>query len=187
MEVVMARAAGFRYSYGSSHSGPGVPIPDKPGWRTLGPADYYFICTAGDLSDKRGEHFATKEAAEARVKELNDADALASIKVPRTHRKRFDRYRELLGDYWGWSSYSAVYGERHPLMGLPRKPGRYAVDEWYGDDSSWETYETMAEVEERVLTGSVGRIVDLDTGDDIPFALSAHFGEDAEALSAQRT
>lgn len=147
----------------------------------VGVVAYYFITKGNSLDDAfPRSHFKTKEAAEARANELNDADALVSLKVPRTHRERFDRYRELEGARlrWRWS----MYGDAHPLTQLPREPGRYAVNEFYDDGSDWTTYETMAEVEESVLTGDVSRIVDLDTGEDVAFALTAHFGQEAVAM-----
>lgn len=137
--------------------------------------DYYFITKGNTLSDELEEHFASSKEAEARAKELNEADAIASLRVPRTHRERFDRFRDLHGDYFGWWYYG---DERHPLTRLPRKPGRYAVAIYWDDGSDWKTVETLDEARELIAGGDVDRIVDLDTGDEVPFkvAVSVEFG-----------
>lgn len=131
--------------------------------------DYYYITKGNTLTDELGERFKTEAKAEARVKELNDADAIASLKVPRTHLERFDRYRELHGKHFGWWWYD---GEHHPLTRFPRKPGKYAVETWHDGDTSWADYETLGEVRKELLSGDAVRVVDLDTGEDIPFTLS---------------
>lgn len=128
--------------------------------------DYYFITKGNTLDDELGEHFKSEKKAEARAKELNDADALKSLRIPKTHRQRFDRYRELHGEHLIWTFYD---GERHPLTRFPRKPGKYAVESWGDGDTYWSTYETLDEVREEVLRGDVERIVDLDSGEDVVF------------------
>lgn len=98
--------------------------------------DYYFITKGNSLDDAfPRRHFKTKEAAKKAAAKLNDDDAIASLKVPRTHRQRFDRFRELQGGRCDWG----IYGDAHPLTNLPRKPGRYAVAESHDGDSWWTT------------------------------------------------
>ena len=139
--------------------------------------DYYFLTRGNSLDDAfPRRHFKSGEAAEKAARKLNDADVITSLNVPPTHQQRFDRFRALRGDHHHW------YDEGHSLAGLPSRPGRYAVEDSYEGDTSWMTYDTMAEVEKSVLSGNVSRIVDLDTGDDIPFALSAHFGQEVATM-----
>jgi hypothetical protein len=52
------------------------------------------------------------------------------------------------------------------------EPDRYAVQAWSyrgSDEKHWTTCGTLDEVKEEIVVGQVSRVVDLDTGADIPF------------------
>lgn len=130
--------------------------------------DYYFITKGNNLDDAfPRRHFKTSEAAEKAVKKLNDEDAIASLNIPDSHRARFDRFRELRGDYFSWSYWD---GEHHPLTRLPARPGKYAVEFYYEGESYWETREQLDQVVEAIVDGNVYRVVDLDTGAEVDFS-----------------
>lgn len=128
--------------------------------------DYYFLTCGNSLDDAAPRrHFKSSGAAEMAAKRLNEEDALASLNVPKSHRERFDRYRKLHMHY-GWSWYD---GENHPLTRFPRKPGRYAVETCSNDDSYWDHHESLDDVRSDIESGDVLRVVDLDTGEEVPF------------------
>lgn len=52
---------------------------------------YWFITKGNTLRDDLNEHFDSGEAAEARAAELNAADAIASLCVPKSHRAAVPR------------------------------------------------------------------------------------------------
>ena len=133
--------------------------------------DYYFLTCGNTLDDAAPRrHFKTSGAAKKAAAKLNDEDAIASLKVPKTHRERFNRYRAL-HTHLGWWWYD---GENHPLTRFPRKPGRYAVETWSDDGSYWFHHESLDDVRSEIEDGDVSRVVDLDTGEDVPFTRSVH-------------
>lgn len=133
--------------------------------------DYYFITKGNTLRDELQEHFPTSE----------DADAIASLKVPKSHRKRFDRYHALVREDLGWWMYD---GENHPLTKLPRKPGRYAVSSYGETGTHWHHYETLDEVRAEIEGGEVEQVVDLDSGEPLDFTrtVSVYFTAATSAL-----
>lgn len=154
-------------------------------------ADYFRVCRFDDLPEgdmafympgvpmppEVGERFATLEEARSRADELNDADVVASLNIaPKfvIRRKRLQALGETFNVWIGTGPREARW---------PREPEKYAANEWSDRHSMswWTTYDTLADVEEAVLTGDVQRIVDLDTGEDVPFALTARAGVDAAA------
>jgi hypothetical protein len=162
---------GYRWSVGA-HCTSMIPVEDRPGWVTPGLPDYWFLTSGNNLKDAAPRrHFKSQEAAERAAKELNDADAVASLNVPATHKKRFERYRKL-HTHFGWWWYD---GEHHPLTRFPREPGRYAVETWSDDgDSVWSDHETLNDVRGQIEDGDVHRVVDLDTGKDVEFTRTVH-------------
>lgn len=141
----------------------------KPRRYMVSVPDFYFITKGNSLDDAfPRRHFKTEAAAEKAVEKLNDADAIASLRIPRTHQERFDRFRAL-HTHFDWTFYDH---EHHPLTRLPRKPGRYAVETYYDGGTDWETYETLDEVRQQIVEDDVSRVVDLDSGEDVPFTVS---------------
>lgn len=123
--------------------------------------DYYFITKGNTLSDELNEHFPTLEKAQARADELNEGDVIASLELGPEAEKRLRAFRELVKGQFSWA------GE----YWWARKPGRYAIETDDDGGTCWATVKSLAAVEEEVRTDyqTVYRVVDLDTGEDVPF------------------
>lgn len=137
--------------------------------------DYFYITKGNTLTDELGEHFATEEKARARAERLNRADVLASLNLDPTAQTR-RLHLQALGE-----TFNVRYGEGHPEARWPTKLGRYAVEE-YSDrysESFWHMRETIEEVRADIADGDVERVVDLDTGADVPFKVTVEIAESA--------
>lgn len=137
--------------------------------------DYYFITKGNTLRDELGQHFDSSEEAEARATELNRADVLASLNLDSAFAGRRERLQQLGETFW------VRYGDGHPEARWPKDPGRYALhvySERYSE-SFWETHETLDEVRSEIERegDNVSRVVDLDTGEDVPFSVTVEIGE----------
>lgn len=133
-----------------------------------------FIVTDDQLAEAKGE-FATAEEAVALCEALNDADASSELSNDPVFVARRERLKALGETFW------VRYGEGYPAARWPSEPARYAIKSYSErySETFWETYETLADVQAEILTGDVVRVVDLDTGEDVPFTLSAQVGESA--------
>lgn len=133
--------------------------------------DFWFITKGNTLEDNLGEHFDTAEAAEARADELNQAAVVASLDFDPAFAGRRERLKLLGETFW------VRYGEGHPETRWPEKPGRYAVEAYSErySGSFWETHETLDEVRAAIVQDEIGRVVDLDTGLDVPFSVTVEF------------
>lgn len=129
--------------------------------------DYYFITSGNSLSDGMHMHFGSEQEATAKANELNKADVLASLNIKPEFLERRKRL-QALGE-----TFLVAYGEARWEL----EPGRYAVMEFSDNysDYFWGTVETLDEVTAAIKEGDVARVVDLDSGNDVPFTVSVSF------------
>lgn len=162
--------AGTRWVVFSAHTAPNmVPVPDKPGWVTMDPeakADFWGVAYYADWSVLRGK-FESCEQAEAYAGELNRLDVQGPI-LPEFAARR--KLLKKLAPYFGSWTYTSQGGP--PEGRWPVDPGRYLIFDggWHGE--SWEYLapdRTGIEEHLREEESNVYRIVDLDTGLDVPF------------------
>jgi hypothetical protein len=134
---------------------------DTREWMVAGPPDYWFVTKGNTLSDELNEHFPSNEKAQARADELNERDVIRHRRLTKKQEARARALHELASHSW--------FAE-DDFYWLRKDVKRYAVEAWWEDgDTTWDTYATLAEVEERIRESDIGRVVDLDTGDDVPF------------------
>ena len=134
--------------------------------------DYWFVTEAGKLDDRLGEHFVSLEEAEARAEELNVADVRATLDLDPAFEERRERLKTL-------DPHRSTYAHGwHREALYPVRPERYAAQVFYDDgDVSWEGYDTLEKVREVIASDRVERVVDLDTGADVPFIVTVAFEE----------
>jgi hypothetical protein len=78
----------------------------------------------------------------------------------------------------GGEPFGVAYGEGPKENRWPQDPKRYALwcfSDRYGQ-SFWETVATLENVKGRIHDGDVDRVVDLDTGEEVPFTVSVSIG-----------
>jgi hypothetical protein len=117
--------------------------------------------------------FNTEEEAieEAIRRHRQDVTAERKRTMSATTRRRLGAL-QALGE-----TFSVRYGKGPRWQRWPTNPHRYAVKEYserYGE-SFWETAK-RGELEDRIATGDMERIVDLDTGRNVPFSVSVSVG-----------
>jgi len=135
--------------------------------------DYYFITKGNNPGDAfPHRHLMTEKAAQRAADELNTKDVLASLNLTPTALARRERLKSLGYSFW------MAYGEGHPETRLPRDPGRYAVQEYSErySQSFWDTHATLDDVRDAIKNGDVMEVVDLDTGEKVPFTVTVNVG-----------
>lgn len=137
---------------------------------SLGEPVDFLIVDSSDWQRAR-DRYASRSLAETECERLNRVDAEERGDPTATTRR--ERLRSLGKTFW------VSYGEGHPEFRWPARPGRYALEEFSErySESFWDTVETRDEVEARILEESVGRVVDLDTGEEIPFTVKVTLGD----------
>jgi hypothetical protein len=141
--------------------------PDRSGWviHKPGPTPSYFqVCDRFGDAPPHGP-FSMRDQAAAHAAALNRVDVEATWDP--AFKTRRERLRALGETFW------VRYGEGPWEARWPEKPGRYAVESFSErySESFWETVESREDVEAEIVGGDVSRVVDLDTGDEIPFAV----------------
>lgn len=162
--------AGERWTVFSMHTKP-VGVPQADGtvayrWSSGDPADWYGVAHRQNWDLRRGGDFATEAEAVAYADELNRLDVQGPI--PPEFAQRRNRLKTL-APYFGSWSYQGPPAARWPV-----EPGRYLVlDAGVGFHAeSWEYLaDDLAAVAEHLRGDetAVYRVVDLDTGEDVPF------------------
>jgi hypothetical protein len=145
------------------------PHPDKPGWEIHTPGEPGAYAVVDPDWGNEQARFPTQREAQAEADRLNVEDVERTLDPVSVVRRR--RLRELGETFW------VRYGDGPIARRWPPNPGRFAVLEWSDrySESFWQTYE-MEGVEEEIATGDVERVVDLDTGDEMPFSVSVEWG-----------
>lgn len=145
---------------------------DTRQWFIVGPPDYWFITKGNTLADELKKHYKTSEGAERAAYKLNLADVVADRGLDGVQEKRARAFGALLGRRSLWEDDEFWWVQPQ---------GRYAIESGE-ESSSWSTVATLAEVEEEIRHDCwpVWRVVDLDTGQDVPFTrdVSVSLGKD---------
>lgn len=146
------------------------PHPDKPGWQIHRPGQP----GAYAVVDRNWENEQARYPTEAEARA--DADRRNLDEVERTLDPAYaDRRRHLrsLGEtFW------VRYGDGPVAQRWPERPGQFATLEWSErySESFWDTYATHEEIEAAIRTGDVEQVVDLDTGESVPFSVDVNVG-----------
>lgn len=156
------------------------PDPDRPGWRIFsmgdGPPDYWLVASRFDSSHRQGGRYKSEAAARRKADELNRLDVQGPLDPEFAHRRR--RLKRLAPDFGG-HFHDGPREARYPV-----RPGKYALDVgghgWHAE-YWWELADDLEAVEAviREEEQTVVRVVDLDTGQDVPFdvAVTVKIGE----------
>jgi hypothetical protein len=168
----MSDRAGTRWVVFGTHEHPkGIPDPEREGWfiYSSGKADWYGVGQWDNWSIRRGGKFKTAAKAQVYADELNRLDVQGPIPPEFVERRK--RLKRLAPYFRAW----AYTSEEGPPEGRwPVNPDRYLVMDggvgWHAE--SWETLvPDLAAVEAALKEdeSNVYRVVDLDTGEDVPF------------------
>lgn len=155
-------------SYGPSA---GVPDPDRPGWRI-------FRCGESEPTGftVRDAFGTSKESFDFSADERGTASAFAEEKnreeaqgpLDPAFLDRRNRLKEIAPDF------GSFYYEGPPAARWPVRPGRYLVRDggvgWHAEAFD-ELVETLSDVEAAIAAdeSSVYSVIDLDTGEEVPF------------------
>lgn len=165
--------AGRRWTVTARYDHPiTTPDPDDPSRVRINfseqTADSYSVCHCRNFSIHRGD-FATQPEASAYADELNRLDVQGPIRAEFVERRK--RLKELAPYYRSWA-YTSQEGP--PGARWPTDPDRFLIFDggvgWHAE--SWEYLAADKAAIEEHLRGeeaNVYRIVDLDTGFDVPF------------------
>jgi hypothetical protein len=154
-------------SYGSDAL---VPVPDKPGWVQFDPAvqaESYGVVDAFNWNIQCGKFKSEARArAQAKANELNRLDVQGPLDPAfAARRKRLKK----LAPYYNSGAHSGPHEARWPVQ-----PDRYLVMDggvgWHAESCEYLVSD-RAGLEENLKEdeSNIYRIVDLDTGKDIPF------------------
>lgn len=151
-----------------SHHSASKCVPDQEGRYLPGPADFYEVVHCRNWGIRR-RAFRSEAKATAYADELNRLDFQGPI--PPEFAERRKRLKELAPCFNSWA-YTSEEGPSQARW--PVNPDRYLVMDagvgWHAE--SWEhLVPDKAAIEEKLKEeeANIYRIVDLDTGEDVPF------------------
>lgn len=131
----------------------------------FGEPDRFVVADSGNLSIERGR-FSSSDDAKQKADELNRLEVQGPLDPAFAERR--NRLKGLAPNF------GSFYFEGPPAARWPVRPSRYLIRDggvgWHAEESE-ELVETLADVEAAIAEdeAAVYSVIDLDTGEEIPF------------------
>jgi hypothetical protein len=141
----------------------GISVDGKP--VEFGEPACFIVADSKNLSNERGR-FSDPGQAQAAAEELNRLEAQGPLDSEFIDRR--NRLKKLAPNF------RSFYYEGPPEARWPVEPGRYLIRDggvgWHAEDSE-SLADTLADVEAAIAgdEANVYSVIDLDTGDEVPF------------------